>query len=121
MWSTELDLQRTIEMEGCSSDDRSSKKRHVKMWITDAVSLPNVHKMAVSTTKRDIYFYDMSTPAYSPQFHLCGTLLFLVFNWGFKGRCEEEKFEEKHHIHRLTVKIHGTCIYLDIYGITPLQ
>ena len=43
------------------------------MWVTDAVAMPNVHKMALSTTNRDIYFYDMSTPIYTTsQFHLCG-------------------------------------------------
>ena len=63
-------------MEGCNSKERSSNKRHVRMWITDAVTLPNVHKMAVSTTNRDIYFYDMSIPVYTPQFHLCGESLF---------------------------------------------
>ena len=42
------------------------------MWVTDAVAMPNVHKMALSTTNRDIYFYDMSTPIYTSQFHLCG-------------------------------------------------
>lgn len=72
VWSTELELQRKIEMEHNSSDvERSSNKRHIKMWVTDAVAMTNVHKMALSTTNRDIYFYDMSTPIYTPQFHLC--------------------------------------------------
>ena len=72
VWSTELELQRAIEMENNSESERTSSKRHVKMWITDAVTMPNVHKMAISSTNRDIYFYDMSTPKYTPQFHLCG-------------------------------------------------
>ena len=73
VWSTELELQRKIEMEHSTSDvERSSNKRHIKMWVTDAVAMANVHKMALSTTNRDIYFYDMSTPIYTPQFHLCG-------------------------------------------------
>ena len=76
MWSPELELQRTVEMEGCLSNDRSAQKRHIKMWVTDAISLPNVHKMAISTTKREIFFYDLSTPTYSVQYHLCGELLF---------------------------------------------
>ena len=50
----------------------SSTKRYVKMWVTDAVVMENVSKMAVCTTNMDIYFYDMSTPVYTPQFHLCG-------------------------------------------------
>lgn len=72
VWSTELELQRKIEMEHSNSDtERTSNKRHIKMWVTDAIAMPNVHKMALSTTNRDIYFYDMSTPIYTSQFHLC--------------------------------------------------
>ena len=55
--------------------EKKSNKRYIKMWVTDAVAMPNVHKMALSTTNRDIYFYDMSTPTYMPQFHLCGEFL----------------------------------------------
>ena len=55
-----------------SKSERTSNKRYIKMWVTDAVTLPNVHKMAIATTNRDIYFYDMSTPIYTPLFHLCG-------------------------------------------------
>lgn len=72
MWSTELELQRKIEMEQSNSEaDRTSSKRHIKMWVTDAVAMSNVHKMALATTNRDVYFYDMSTPIYTPQFRLC--------------------------------------------------
>lgn len=119
VWSTELDLQRKIEMEHNNSDaERTSNKRHIKMWVTDAVAMPNVHKMALSTTNRDIHFYDMSTPIYIPQFHLCalgnvvlcldycynkklpagksmlflgmdnGVILFLVFSTPLKGLFE---------------------------------
>lgn len=60
-------------MEHSNSEaERTTNKRHIKMWVTDAVAMPNVHKMALSTTNRDIYFYDMSTPIYTSQFHLCG-------------------------------------------------
>lgn len=86
MWSTELELQRKIEMEQSNSEaDRTSSKRHIKMWVTDAVAMSNVHKMALATTNRDVYFYDMSTPIYTPQFRLCGKLyshcgfLFIMF------------------------------------------
>ncbi|XP_029193047.2 WD repeat-containing protein on Y chromosome-like isoform X1 [Acropora millepora] len=72
VWSTELELQRKIEMEQSNSEaDRTSSKRHIKMWVTDAVAMSNVHKMALATTNRDVYFYDMSTPIYTPQFRLC--------------------------------------------------
>lgn len=66
-------------MEHSNSDsERTSNKRHVKMWVTDAIAMPNVHKMALSTTNRDIYFYDMSTPIYTPQFRLCGECFIIL-------------------------------------------
>lgn len=52
----------------------STSKQHMKMWVTDAVVMENVHKMAVCTTNMDVYFYDMSTPVYTPQFRLRGTV-----------------------------------------------
>lgn len=85
VWSTELELQRKIEMEHSNSNaERTSSKRHIKMWVTDAVAMPNVHKMALATTNRDVYFYDMSTPIYTPQFHLCAlanVVLCLDYNY----------------------------------------
>ncbi|XP_031555888.1 WD repeat-containing protein on Y chromosome-like [Actinia tenebrosa] len=71
VWSTELELQRIIEMEGRSPQDKASNKRHIKMWVTDAVTMNNVHKLVVATTNMDLHFYDMSTPIYTPQYHLC--------------------------------------------------
>ena len=46
-----------------------------KIWVTDAVIMKNVNKLAICTTNMDIYFYDMSTPVYTPQFHLCGKFI----------------------------------------------
>ncbi|XP_020912310.1 WD repeat-containing protein on Y chromosome isoform X2 [Exaiptasia diaphana] len=71
VWSTELELQRSIEIEERSAQDKASNKRHIKMWVTDAVTMNNVHKLVVATTNMDLHFYDMSTPIYTPQYHLC--------------------------------------------------
>ena len=46
-----------------------------KIWVTDAAIMKNVNKLAISTTNMDIYFFDMSTPVYAPQFHLCGEFI----------------------------------------------
>lgn len=67
-----MELQRSIEIEERSAQDKASNKRHIRMWVTDAVTMNNVHKLVVATTNMDLHFYDMSTPIYTPQYHLCG-------------------------------------------------
>jgi hypothetical protein len=57
------------DSEQSFSQSPSSKR---KIWVTDAAVMKNVNKLAICTTNMDIYFYDMSTPVYTPQFHLCG-------------------------------------------------
>ena len=75
VWATNLQLKRTIEMLNITGDNKSSTKRRTRIWVTDAICLPNVHKLVMATTNRDLYFYDMSTPKYAAQFHLSGKLL----------------------------------------------
>ena len=38
-----------------------------QIWVTDVVCLPNVKKVAVATTERDITFYDCSANAFENQ------------------------------------------------------
>jgi WD40 repeat protein len=35
--------------------------RHVREWVTDAVYLPNCHRIAIASTGRDIRFFDTTT------------------------------------------------------------
>lgn len=39
---------------------------------TDAVFMPNVHKLVVSTLGRELRFIDVSTNNYTEEFHLFG-------------------------------------------------
>ena len=76
IWNSDLIQQRLLPMEdGIQSFSQSASGKH-KIWVTDAVIMKNVNKLAISTTNMDIYFYDMSTPVYTPQFHLCGKFIF---------------------------------------------
>lgn len=43
-----------------------------KGWTTDAVFMPNVHKLVVSTLGRELRFFDVSTTNYTEEFHLFG-------------------------------------------------
>ncbi|CAH1794020.1 unnamed protein product [Owenia fusiformis] len=52
--------------------DPSGQKRRFKMWITDAVYMPNCHKIAISSTGRDIRFFDASTSQIFEEFNLYG-------------------------------------------------
>ena len=72
VWSTSFELMRTIDITTKIEDDTINSRRRTKLWVTDAVCMLNVHKLAVASTSRDISFFDMSTPTYNALFHLCG-------------------------------------------------
>ena len=76
VWSTSFELTRTIDIGSKIEDDIINSRRRTKLWVTDAVCMLNVHKLAVASTNRDISFFDMSTPTYNALFHLCGMLKF---------------------------------------------
>ncbi|KAK3593630.1 hypothetical protein CHS0354_025521 [Potamilus streckersoni] len=50
--------------------DQSGQKRRFKMWVTDAIYMPNCNKIAIASTSRDIRFFDVSTSHYFEEFHL---------------------------------------------------
>ena len=55
VWNTNLVLQRSriLEDDNYSLVQRSSIKRHMKMWVTDACVMENVQKMGVCNIKLD--------------------------------------------------------------------
>ncbi|XP_043942680.1 WD repeat-containing protein on Y chromosome-like [Protopterus annectens] len=69
VWDSSLHIQRMYELSSESSDTYTGKKIF-KSWATDAVYMPDVHKIAVTTTSRDIHFFDVSTTNYFEEFHL---------------------------------------------------
>ncbi|KAK3091715.1 hypothetical protein FSP39_022107 [Pinctada imbricata] len=50
--------------------DQTGQKRRFKMWVTDAIFLPNCNKLVIGSTSRDIRFYDCSTANYFEEFQL---------------------------------------------------
>ncbi len=72
VWGTNLELIRTFEITNAVDDEAVGARRRTKIWVTDAILMPNVHKLAIASTNRDIRFFDMSTPTYKALFHLCG-------------------------------------------------
>ena len=79
VWSSSFELARTIDISVAIEDDTTYARRRTKLWVTDAVCMHNVHKLAVASTNRDINFFDMSTPSYKALFHLCG--MHYIFQW----------------------------------------
>ncbi|XP_077980125.1 cilia- and flagella-associated protein 337-like [Glandiceps talaboti] len=64
-----LHLERSYEVTTENDDPRASKRRF-KTWYTDAVYMPNVGKLAISSTSRDLRFWDVSTNSYFEEFHV---------------------------------------------------
>ncbi|XP_064645218.1 WD repeat-containing protein 49-like isoform X2 [Lineus longissimus] len=54
MWGQNLKLQRSLKTgtESCKARD---------LWVTDFIPLPNINKIALSFTSKEIAFYDLST------------------------------------------------------------
>ncbi|KAM3922899.1 cilia- and flagella-associated protein 337-like [Leptodactylus fuscus] len=67
IWDGTLQLQKSYEID---SMDSWVEKRRFKSWVTDAVYMPNVQKVAVATTGRDIHFFDVSAMTIIEEFHL---------------------------------------------------
>ena len=42
------------------------------LFRSDAVHMPNVHKVAIATSSRDIHFVDVSTASCFEEVHLFG-------------------------------------------------
>ena len=68
-WNMDLNLQRTILL---NEGHYNSPKGNKTVWVTDCVVLANVKKIAVSTTERDIAFYDCAANNFEKHFVVCG-------------------------------------------------
>ncbi|KAM4034908.1 cilia- and flagella-associated protein 337-like [Anomaloglossus baeobatrachus] len=67
LWDGALHPQKSYEINPI---DLQVERRRFKSWVTDAVYMPNVQKVAVATTGRDIHFFDVSTINISEEFHM---------------------------------------------------
>ncbi len=69
MWNQHLHLDRHVSMT--VFDDRGLKTR-VKMWVMDAIFMANCKKLAVTTTGRDVKFYDLTSNQFNEEYQLYG-------------------------------------------------
>ena len=68
-WNMELNLQRTVQL---NDGHYNTLKGNRSVWVTDCVVLANVKKIAVSTTERDIAFYDCAANNFEKHFVVSG-------------------------------------------------
>ncbi|XP_062382929.1 WD repeat-containing protein on Y chromosome [Sardina pilchardus] len=71
VWNRHLHLISSLELVGDPIEGGHMRGKF-KGWTTDAVFLPNVHKMAVATLGRELRFFDISTSNYTEELHLFG-------------------------------------------------
>ncbi|XP_056325906.1 WD repeat-containing protein on Y chromosome [Danio aesculapii] len=70
-WNRHLNHLKPLEMWGEAFIKRHHRKRF-QGWVTDAVYMANVHKIAVATLNRGIHFFDVTTASGFEQIHLYG-------------------------------------------------
>ncbi|XP_038078621.1 WD repeat-containing protein on Y chromosome-like isoform X2 [Patiria miniata] len=64
-WSMDMHLQRSVAIE-------QPREKTKPMWLTDMVCMPNVNMIAVSSTERDISFYDVNATKFDRCFQVSG-------------------------------------------------
>lgn len=73
VWDPALHFERCYSLTE-REDNHQSHRRRVKEWVSDMVSMPNSHKLAISSTGRDIRFFDATSTQYFEEFYLYGKL-----------------------------------------------
>ncbi|EDV22554.1 uncharacterized protein TRIADDRAFT_58893 [Trichoplax adhaerens] len=67
VWGVDLELVQCLQLSPTSNEEA---KKKLNLWVTDAVYMKNINKLAISTTSRDLYFLDTTTTTLMKQFHL---------------------------------------------------
>ncbi|XP_039256207.2 cilia- and flagella-associated protein 337-like isoform X1 [Styela clava] len=70
VYDTELRLLKNYKLGSNFSADDAVSRRRCHTWVTDGVYMRNAQKFALTTTSREIYFYDTSTATYYAEFCL---------------------------------------------------
>ncbi|KAM6951056.1 cilia- and flagella-associated protein 337 [Aplochiton taeniatus] len=71
VWNRRLHVLTSLGLSGDPAEEGANPRRF-RGWTTDAVCMPNAHKVAVATSGRDIHFIDVSTPTCVESVHLFG-------------------------------------------------
>ncbi|XP_054455444.1 uncharacterized protein LOC129091775 [Anoplopoma fimbria] len=60
VWNSSLHILKTLGLAGDPTEEVANTRRF-RGWTTDAVSMGNVHKVAIATDCRDLHFVNVST------------------------------------------------------------
>ncbi|XP_068439589.1 cilia- and flagella-associated protein 337 [Clinocottus analis] len=71
VWNSSLHILKTLGLAGDPTEEVANTRRF-RGWTTDAVSMGNVHKVAVATDCRDLHFVNVSTGNVFEDVHLFG-------------------------------------------------
>ena len=81
LWTTNLNLERTYSAADEFDDGSSSNvggtgpnRRRAGMWITDAIFMPDAHKLVLASTSRDLRFFTISSETFLEDFILFGKM-----------------------------------------------
>ncbi len=79
LWTTNLHLEKTYSAadeldDGMSGNVSGSaqNRRRAGMWITDAIYMPDTHKLVLASTSRDLRFFTISSETFLEEFILFG-------------------------------------------------
>ncbi|XP_056286630.1 WD repeat-containing protein 49 isoform X2 [Pseudoliparis swirei] len=71
VWNSGLHILKTLALAGDPTEEVANTRRF-RGWTTDAVSMGNVHKVAIATDCRDLHFVNVSTGNVFEDVHLFG-------------------------------------------------
>ncbi|KAL7857290.1 hypothetical protein SRHO_G00161890 [Serrasalmus rhombeus] len=71
IWNSQLHVIESLEL--CeNAGEKGGSSRQFRTWMTDAVYMPNIHKIAVASMSRNFHLVDVSTSTCFETFHLSG-------------------------------------------------
>ncbi|XP_076809582.1 cilia- and flagella-associated protein 337-like isoform X1 [Clavelina lepadiformis] len=71
VWDLDLRLLKTYNLSvDVAEDQQQATRKRFHTWVTDAVYMRNTQNVALTTSNREIYFYDISTSVYTIEFCL---------------------------------------------------
>ncbi|XP_036936322.1 WD repeat-containing protein 49 isoform X3 [Acanthopagrus latus] len=71
VWNSSLHILKSLGLAGDPTEEVANTRRF-RGWTTDAVSMGNVHRVAIATDCRDLHFVNVSTASVFEDVHLFG-------------------------------------------------
>ncbi len=106
VWSSSLHFQRGFILEG--STDSHTVTRGTSgptLWVTDCTLMADCNKLVISTTARELLFYDISTTIFTCQYQIHGEIT-----------CSIRKY-----LHQFSVAIVGQFCIIIIFVLCRLS